>query len=90
MENSRTMLKLFVTTVHKNKYLMDLHLLCFACLFVFFNCTRLSSNFRVKVEIIQDSKFLRGAQKIVVNKRDDKLFHWSDRASNVHVATIRR
>ena len=65
-ENSRTLLKLFVTTVHMNKYLIDRHLVRFARFVSFLD-------FRFKVEIIPDAKFLKrcAEENLVVNKRDD-------------------
>ena len=56
MENSRTLLKFFVTTVHINKYLIDRHLVRFAR-FVFFHLHKSFLDFRFKVEIIPDAKF---------------------------------
>ena len=72
MENSRTLLKLFVTTVHINKYLIDRHLVRFAR-FVFFHLHKSFLDFRFKVEIIPDAKFLKrcAEENLVVNKRDD-------------------
>ena len=74
MENSRTLLKLFVTTVHINKYLIDRHLVRFARFVFFFPIAQVFSRF--KVEIIPDAKFLKrcAEENLVVNKRDDKVF----------------
>ena len=75
MENSRTLLKLFVTTVHMNKYLIDQHLVRFAR-FLFFQLHKSFLNFCFRVEIIPDDKFLKrcAEENLVVNKRDDKMF----------------
>ena len=75
-ENSRTLLKLFVTTVHTNKYFIDRHLVRFARFGFFSKLHKSFLDFRFKVEIISYAKFLKrcAEESLVVNKRHDKVF----------------
>ena len=56
-ENSRTLLKLFVMTVHTNKYFIDRHLVRFARFGFFSKLHKSFLDFRFKVEIISYAKF---------------------------------